>query len=347
LFHYFRGNMKFTRTGFKYYYAANEKFALKIKENIGNDTVIWIHDYQLMMIPEILRSLNVKNTIIFTWHIPWVSPEFFNIVPEAYTLLKSMLESDFITFHTELYENNFHRTVAYMNMQKLMHAKTSAIPLGIDPNRYACKKKHKKSDRIKIIFSIDRMDYTKGLLQRVQAIENLLYMRRDLQGKFVYIMHVTPSRSGIPEYNDIKNSLEMAIGRINGLYSTPHWVPIIYMYRKISEKALLSQYRKSDIALITPLIDGLNLVAMEFVAATDHGVLILSKFAGAAEELRGAILVNPNNVDELTSAIINAFELTEDEIQIRLKRMKSIVYKRNSEWWYRKILNNGTVKSNI
>lgn len=348
LFHYFRDKIKISAEGFKYYYIANEKFANTIEKKIDDDTIIWIHDYQLMMVPSILRNSGINNYIIFSWHIPWVSPEFYSIVPEAKFLTQSITKSNLITFHTKLYKRNFLSTMDYEQINFAQNLKIVAIPLGIDTQKFS-PGINKKKNKITVIFSIDRLDYTKGLIQRAKAIEKILSFRKDLIGKFVYIMSVTPSRSGIREYEDIKEQLEMEVGRINGLYSTTSWIPIIYMYRKISDKALISMYRKSDIALITPLIDGLNLVCKEYVSATDNGILILSKFAGAAERMDGALKVNPYNINELASSIIRAMEMDGKERIERLNKMKKCVNTKDSNWWYKRIINmagreNGTGK---
>jgi trehalose 6-phosphate synthase/phosphatase len=341
LFHYFRNNIHFDSTGFKYYYIANEKFAKIIKNNITPDTTIWLHDYQLMMVPSILRTMDVNNYIVFSWHIPWVSPEFFSILPEAKFLLQSISKSNLLTFHTRLYERNFFNALQYQGINLKNSLKSLAIPLGIDTSFFYPRKTKtlkSKKGKIFIIFSIDRLDYTKGLLQRVIAIDKILSYRKDLIGKFVYIMNVTPSRVGIPEYDEIKNRLEMEVGRVNGLYSTTSWIPIIYIYRKITGKSLISLYTKSDIALITPLIDGLNLVCKEFVSTTNKGVLILSKFAGAAESMDGALIVNPNNINELASNIVKAMEMSQQEKMERLEQMKRNVNAKDNAWWYKRII---------
>jgi trehalose 6-phosphate synthase/phosphatase len=342
LFHYFRNNIQMDATGFKYYYIVNEKFSKAIMEKIDSKTTIWVHDYQLMMIPSILRNMGVHNNIIFSWHIPWVSPEFFSIIPEGKFLARSVSKANLVTFHTRLYEKNFRSTLEYNNIKLVSHLKTLSVPLGIDTKIYTpLTGKHglHHVKRVPIIFSIDRMDYTKGLIQRVKAIDKVLSSRSDLSGKFVYLMNVTPSRAGIPEYDEIKNRLEMEIGRVNGLYSTSTWIPIVYMYHKIPFKSLLNLYSSGDIALITPLVDGLNLVSKEFVATTRKGILILSKFAGAADGLKGALIVNPNNINEIASSIVRALEMSSEERRLRLEKMKKYVVSRNSNWWYRRIIN--------
>ncbi len=341
LFHYFRSNIKLDATGFKYYYAVNEKFAKAIIEEIDSKTTIWIHDYQLMMVPSILRNLGIANNIIFSWHIPWVSSEFFSILPEGKFLARSISKSNLVTFHIKLYEKNFHRTLEYNNIKLISQLKTLSVPLGIDTRVYHPLKGQYGMHHVKkasIIFSVDRMDYTKGLIQRVKAIDKVLSYRKDLSGKFIYLMNVTPSRAGIQGYDEIRSKLEMEIGRVNGQYSTATWIPIVYMYHKMSFRSLLSLYSSGDIAMITPLIDGLNLVSKEFVATTKKGVLILSKFAGAAEGLKGALIVNPNNINEIASSIVRALEMSDKERKLRLEKMKKYVLLKNSDWWYKRII---------
>ncbi len=341
LFHYFRQNIKISHSSYKVYYNVNRKFAYKIMEDLNNDTVIWIHDYQLTMIPEILRENDVKNKIIFTWHIPWVSPEFFSIIPEAKNIMESLAKSDIITFHTELYKKNFIDTYKYIFGNK-PESKIYTFPLGVN-NKYYSYARGKKMNLYnindkKIIFSIDRLDYTKGLINRVLAIERLLKRYPEYINKFIYIMNVTPSRSTVADYISMKRELEMAIGRVNGEFSTINWSPIRYMYRKIKNSTLISYYKTADIALITPLIDGLNLVSKEFISVTENGVLILSKFAGSAYTMKDALIVNPYDIDAIVNAITRAIKMPDSEKKERLKNLKKDIETKNSEWWYKKIV---------
>ncbi len=341
LFHYFRQNIKIFNDSYKTYYNVNKKFAYKIMEDITDNTIIWIHDYQLTMVPEILRENGINNKIIFTWHIPWVSPEFFSIIPQAKDIMKSLSKSDIITFHTKIYEKNFISTYKYMFRDKLK-SKVYALPLGID-NKYFSSFNNKMINLYniknrKIIFSIDRLDYTKGLINRILAIEGLLRRHPEYINKFVYIMNVTPSRSTVADYISMKRELEMTIGRVNGEFSTINWSPIKYMYRKIKTSTLISYYKTADIALITPLIDGLNLVSKEFISVTEKGILILSKFAGSAYTMKDALIVNPYDINEMANAIIKAIKMPENEIKERLTNLKEDVETKNSEWWYKKII---------
>ncbi|EQD57039.1 UDP-forming alpha,alpha-trehalose-phosphate synthase [mine drainage metagenome] len=184
-----------------------------------------------------------------------------------------------------------------------------AIPLGIDDKYYGAKNvndsRRRHNSQRKTIFSIDRLDYTKGLKNRVLAIESLLSTHPELKHKFNYVMLVTPSRTTVSDYIMMKRELEMNIGRVNGKFGDLEWTPIVYMYRKVTDIVLKHHYRFSEIAFITPLIDGLNLVAKEFAAASDDGILILSKFAGASTDLRSAIIVNPYDVKEMAESLLS------------------------------------------
>ncbi|MDS0256735.1 trehalose-6-phosphate synthase [Thermoplasmatales archaeon AK] len=340
LFHYFRDRIRHTRSGFRYYYEVNRKFAEKIAEVSGRDSRIWVHDYQLSMVPKLLREEGYRGKIVFTWHIPWVAREFFSILPESGHLLESLNSCDLITFHTEDYVRNFRESVTGILREKVI-PRTKSIPLGIDVNYYSRKSHDEMVERPfenqKMIFSVDRLDYTKGLINRVYAVEELLRKHPDLRRRFVYVMVVNPSRTTVAEYAEMKRELEMVIGRVNGQHSDLRWRPIIYIYRKISDASLMRYYRQADVALITPLIDGLNLVAKEFVAASDHGVLVLSSFAGAARELGGALTVNPNDIEDVAEALFQAIQMPEEEIRSRLQQLKMTVKKHNLAWWIRAV----------
>lgn len=343
LFHYFRDRIRFSRDGFRYYKQVNEKFKDKILKHLQPDMKVWIHDYQLTLLPGMLRKSNVQNFVLFTWHIPWVASEFFSILPEAEEIIHSLSKADMITFHTPLYTNNFK-----LSAQKILRSslnennKLFSISLGIDDSYYqrrnGSKVRVKSLEGRKMIFSIDRLDYTKGLINRVLAIEDMMDRFPEYSGKFVYVMVVTPSRTSVSEYQALKRELEMTIGRVNGEYGNISWAPIIYMYRRISDNTLISYYSHADIAIITPLMDGLNLVSKEFVSVTDSGSLIISQFAGSSYDLKsGALVVNPNNISEMADAILYSLNMKKEEIHKRLSLMKENVYGRNLDWWLREI----------
>ncbi|QRF76032.1 putative bifunctional trehalose-6-phosphate synthase/HAD hydrolase subfamily IIB [Thermoplasmatales archaeon] len=342
LFHYFRERIKFTLSGFNIYYDVNRKFANAIMQNLREGMTIWIHDYQLSLVPGILREAGVKNRIIFTWHIPWVASEFFSTLPRSEELLASIARSNVITFHNETYAENFissYRSI--IGNSEDIRNKVHSISLGIDTSYYSTNNVkplggHSFTGR-KVIFSIDRLDYTKGLTKKVLTIERLLRMHPEYSEKFVFLMIVTPSRTGVQEYMMMKRELEMTIGRINGEYGSLNWYPIIYIYRKISQKTLLSYYVSADVALITPLFDGLNLVSKEFINATKKGVLIISRFAGAAADLKEALIVNPNDLEGTSEAIVRAFRMGHDEKMARLNKLKQNVQEYDINWWVKKI----------
>ncbi len=346
LFHYFRENIEHDENAYEIYRNVNKKFAQKIRSLKNSNDIIWIHDYQLALVPGYLRELGIRNKIIFSWHIPWVSSEFYTILPEREDIVSSIAKSDSITFHTQKYRTNFrHSYERIFGNDKNMEKKTFAYPLGIDYGSFSVDenvaRKRPFADQ-KIIFSIDRLDYTKGLVERVNSIERFMVKYPEMKEKFVFLMMVTPSRSGVEEYDRLKEKLEMTVGRINGQYGNLTWVPVVYMYRKITQEILKTYYSWGDIALITPMKDGLNLVSMEFLATTKHGVLVISEFAGISEYLRGAIRTNPNSVDDMASKIWQALTMSEHERDDRLKLMKDFLRKHDDVWWTNKVL--GTLK---
>lgn len=342
LFHYFRTRIKFTTDSFEEYRNVNRKFKDRILKYVQEDMDIWIHDYQLTLLPGMLKDAGLENHITFTWHIPWVSEEFFSILPESREIIRSICKSDLVTFHTKLYRKHFIESAKrLLGRVAAANLKVVSIPLGIDKDYYGSERDRPLGipnigDK-KVIFSIDRLDYTKGLANRVMAIDSLLRKHRELRNNFVYVMIVTPSRSSIEEYRVMKKDLEMNVGRVDGKYSNLAWRPILYMYRKINDNLLKSLYKRADIAFIAPLIDGLNLVSKEFVAASNNGIMIISKFAGASAELSGALKVNPYDISGMADALYTALNMKNDEIQGRLSQMKHVVETHDLNWWIQNV----------
>ena len=351
LFHYFRDRIKNNPKGFSYYNQINNRFAEAIAEQIEPYQVLWVHDYQLTLLPKMLRKKGVDNFTIFTWHIPWVASEFYATLPKASEILEGITASDMITFHTDLYRKNFRESCeSLIGNRHNIEEKLFTFSLGIDTTYYGSSRNQNqiielKNNR-KLIFSIDRLDYTKGLANRALAIESLLKRYPEDARKFSYVMIVTPSRSSVTEYINMRKDLEMTVGRINGMYSDLSWQPIIYMYRKVTDNNLMRYYRSADVGLITPLIDGLNLVSKEFVAATSKGVLILSRFAGSAYALEDALKVNPFDINEVADTIHHAMNMEEDEIFSRLRGMKETVETRDLKWWLNEIKRTATQRMN-
>ena len=361
LFHLFVEKMHLEEEYWNSYRKVNEKFAKVAIEKIDTDDLIWIHDYHLSLVPHFIRKIKPDAKIAFFWHIPWPPWELFNSLPQRDKLLEGILNSDLIGFHARSYVKNFMacavrkkgvRIDAKKNIIITSNNKTKVqhFPLGISYNDFAhSDESHlasKKITRLKkmyeathLILGIDRLDYTKGILNRLKAFEFFLEQNPQFRKKAVFAQVVTPSRRGIEEYDIMKKEIDETVGQINGRFGTEEWTPIKYFYRKISQQSLLEHYEAADVALLTPLRDGMNLVAKEYVAAKDEeGVLILSEFAGASEELNEAITVNPYDIQATAGAIKTAIEMPTEEKKQRFRTMKKKVKERDAEWWLKKFL---------
>jgi trehalose-6-phosphate synthase len=292
-------------------------------------------------------------------HIPFPQPEVFEVLPWRTQILRALLQFDRIGFQTARDCRNFIAclqhlltdvSVSHINGDALVYAqeRVTAIgvhPISIDYDQYA----HEVDDavtirsamRTQIILGVDRLDYTKGIPERLAAFERLLGSQPDLSGRVSMVQIVVPSREEISEYLQLKLQIELAVGRINGQYGRPDWMPIHYFYRSFCPAELISFYRAADIALVTSLRDGMNLVAKEFCASRvdDRGVLILSEFTGAAEELKcGALMVNPYDTCAVAAMIGSALHMSELEQQIRMERMRSQIRVNNVFEWSRSFL---------
>lgn len=336
IFHYFRDRTKIRPKSYEQYLSVNRKFAERIKEQYTEGSIIWIHDYQLSLVPGMVKAMLPEAFVVTTWHIPWVAGEFFSILPHSKDIYFSLAQSNLIVFHTEVYAQNFVNTQSeiHINIPNI-RSRVTTIPLGIDEKYYSRIEGHerRKHRERKIIFSVDRLDYTKGLANKIFAIEELLKRHPELEGKFSCLMFVTPSRISVREYQIMKSDLEMHIGRVNGKFGNVDWMPIVYIHRKMSDTSLKLHYRSADVALITPLMDGLNLVSKEFVAASENGVLIISRFAGASRELKGALVVNPYDKTEVAESIFQALNMDPEEKRSRLMTLKHVVKRKDLNWW--------------
>jgi trehalose 6-phosphate synthase/phosphatase len=329
LFHYFSSLVEYKTNYFEAYMKVNLFFADQLTPMLHPDDIIWIHDYQLMLLPQLLRGENPELSIGFFLHIPFPSYEIFRLLPMEWkkTLLQGIMGADLIGFHTHDYVQHFIQSVKmvlgldnyYQNLQYQERlVKVDLFPIGIDykkfhstgsdPAMIKMRDDLKKNfENKKIIFSVDRLDYTKGLMSRLTAMEYFLDKYPHWREKVVFVLNVVPSRDTIRAYDERKKMTEEKIGTINGKYSTLSWQPIIYRYNHLTFNELLALYHAADAALVTPLRDGMNLVAKEYIAScSDCGVLILSELAGAASELNEALLVNPTDVVDVASAINKA-----------------------------------------
>ncbi|MBN2319942.1 MAG: bifunctional alpha,alpha-trehalose-phosphate synthase (UDP-forming)/trehalose-phosphatase [Acidobacteria bacterium] len=350
LFHYFQVYTKYDEEYWKHYVQVNKIFYQTLLELLEPDDVLWVHDFHLMLLPKMVRKKMPSVTIGFTLHIPFPNFEIYRLLPRKWRkdILEGLLGSDLIGFHTNDYKQDFLRCIIRIlghesNMGEIVIGdrivKTDSFPMGIDYRKYhngaTSPKTQQESLKIRerlwgarIILSIDRLDYTKGIANRLEAFQTFLESYPRWIGKVVLILIVVPSRVEVEHYGQMRNHIESLVGKINGKFGNPSWTPIIYMSRPLTFSPLVAMYAASDIALITPLRDGMNLIAKEYLAcrADKTGVLVLSEMAGASKELVEAIIINPNNREEIAEALAQALEMPEDEqvqrnsaMQIRLK----------------------------
>ncbi|NHB68888.1 bifunctional alpha,alpha-trehalose-phosphate synthase (UDP-forming)/trehalose-phosphatase [Bacteroidales bacterium M08MB] len=369
LFHYFTQHSEFNIEYWEYYQKVNQKFADKILKVANPSDTIWIQDYQLLLLPKLLRDAQPDLTIGFFLHIPFPSYEILRILPWRKEIVEGMLGSDLVGFHTFDYERHFmssvRRLLGYdniLNTVKLNErvVKFDNFPMGID---YAYFHSYSKSleeakelpkdslkatftkgvlsNGIRLILSIDRLDYAKGIPQRLEAFEQFLNRYPQYVGKVCLAMFVIPSREVLAEYQTLKKTVDEMVGRINGQFGTAGWMPIWYFYRTISTEEKIEMYSVSDIALISPLRDGMNLIAKEYIASRvdKTGVLILSEMTGVSKEMSEALQVNPSNIHEVAESIREALEMSASEQKQRNKVMQKRLKLYNEEKWANDILN--------
>ncbi len=351
LFHYFPNYASFENEFWDEYKNLNEIFCDEVLRVVKPGDVIWVHDYHLMLLPAMLRK-KIDNPIGFFLHIPFPSFEMFRLFPKESRdgILNGLLGSDLIGFHTHDYSQYFLRTVLrilgienYMGKIQFPDriTKVNTYPMGIEFEKFhnmdvsPFDSEKPAKDKPRIVLSVDRLDYTKGIINRLQGFEMFLKKNPDWHGKVFMNMILVPSRTGVSAYKKIKRKLDELVGNINGNYGTVHWTPIVYQYTSLPHKELIAQYRMSDVSLITPLRDGMNLVAKEYVASLqDHkGVLILSEFTGAAKELSEAIIINPNNIVEIADSIARALSIPEEDQIYSNKLMQKRLKRYNVKRW--------------
>lgn len=346
LFHYFPSLVEYRKEYFEAYRQINEQFAEKILSILRDDDVVWVHDYQLMMVPQLLRKKKKDLSIGFFLHIPFPSYEMLRLMPTEWktSLISGMLGADLIGFHTHDYVQHFIQSAKMLvgvdNQFNILQyrnrlIRTDLFPIGIDFEKFQeaarnediIQRKKEVCENFadkKIIFSVDRQDYTKGLMYRLKGYEEFLINHPEWKEKVVFILNVIPSRNDIPAYLERKKGLEEKVGTINGKFSTLQWQPLIYRYNHLTFEELAALYQAADVALITPLRDGMNLVAKEYVAScmNHSGVLILSELTGAASELNEALLVNPTDTVEVSNAIAHSLSMPLFEQKQRMALMQ-------------------------
>lgn len=361
MFHYFTDYATFEEKEWEAYERVNQKFADVVLEHIEDGDIVWVHDYQLLLLPKMIKEKKPNTTIGFFLHIPFPSYEIFRTIPWREQLLEGMLGADLLGFHTYDYERHF-----LSSIKRLLHLdvnfneitledriiKVDSFPMGIDYNRYnqaALKRQNnsaEKSDlqirlervieeKRKLILSIDRMDYTKGIPNRIRAFEYFLDAHPEYKEKVSLVMLAVPSRSNVPQYKKLKRETDELVGRINGKFASVNWTPIWYFYRSVPFEDLIDLYTSSDIALITPIRDGMNLVAKEYVATRtkEDGVLILSEMAGAAKEMNEALLINPNSFDAFAKNLHRALSMPVKEQKSRMRFLQQRLKRYDVEKW--------------
>ena len=331
LFHYFSARTVYEERFWKTYKQVNQTFCDQVMKIARPHDYIWVHDYQLMLLPQLLRQKLPELAIGFFLHIPWPSFELFCLLPWRQEILNGLLGADLIGFHTYDYVRHFISSMCRMTGFEHTLGKVSignrivkidAFPMGIDYEKYSkaindtgvekeVQRILQKVGKRKVIISIDRLDYTKGIIQRLEAFDLFLSENPGYKGKVTLIMVAVPSRTGVEDYRALRNRLEQLVGRVNGEHGAIGYMPVWYLYRFVPFKRLTALYSIADVALVTPLRDGMNLIAKEFVATkTDgRGVLIISEMTGAARELGEALIVNANNKAAIVHAIKEALEM--------------------------------------
>ena len=377
LFHYFIEYSLFDNLQWEKYKEINKKFSDCVLSNLGENDTVWIHDYQLMLCPKMIKDKRPDIKIGFFLHIPFPSFEIFRTFPRRKELLQGILGSDVIGFHTYDYQRHFLSSVKRIlkldvnfnnviyNYRKIL---INTFPMGIDFKKFndaalnhKKQKKHEKSEirkqlelhkkgssESKLILSIDRLDYTKGVINRIKAFEIFLDKYPSYFEKVRLIMLMVPSRSDVPEYKKLKKQTDELVGRINGKFATVNWTPIWYYYRAMDFHDLIDLYMLSDIAMISPLRDGMNLVAKEYVSTRidNDGVLILSEMAGASKELYEALLVNPFDLDSMANSLYKALNMPLKEQEKRNLSMQKRIKTYNVKFWAQEFINSLENKPN-
>lgn len=361
LFHDLLDHCNFETSHWESYQRANYKFAVAVATKATDKDLIWVQDYHLMMVGYFLDEMGFRDRTAFFLHIPFPPKDIFIKLPWRQEIMEALLSYRLIGFQTERDRRNFIHCLKHLlpSAQVSHHTKypfvrydkhvtrIGAFPISIDFRYFNDLAKsqevadaawfiHERYQNQKIILGVDRLDYTKGIPRRLLAFENCLERYPELNEKIILVQIVVPSRMKVPEYQQMKRQIDEIVGRINSRFTRRGWMPIHYIYSTLNRVELLGYYKASEIALITPLKDGMNLVAKEYCASCidDTGVLILSEFAGAASRMDvGAILVNPYNLEEVADAIFRAYYMDIDEQKERLRKLRGEIRKNNVFRW--------------
>ena len=348
LLHYRVGLMEYQRSELDIYLTVNTVFAQKLAPLLAPDDIVWVHDYHLFPLGEALRALGVRNRIGFFLHIPFPPPALFAALPGGAQLVRSMGAYDMIGVQTDQDRDQLNAALEAESVER----RAETFPIGIDPAEFALQARRaigraearrmiESMGRRLLILGVDRLDYSKGIPERFRGFARLLERFPGHRNKVTFLQVAPVSRGDVPEYIALRRTLDELAGRINGERAEFDWVPLRYLTRSMARPTLAGFHRIARIGLVTPLRDGMNLVAKEYVAAQDEndpGVLVLSRFAGAASSMAGALLVNPHDPDEIAEALDEALSLPLEERQARWRTMIEAVQRDTASAWAKRFL---------
>jgi trehalose 6-phosphate synthase/phosphatase len=340
--------------GWDVYEAVNARFADAVAEHYRPGDLVWVHDYQLLRVPALVRERIPDARIGFFLHVPFPNPEIFFTLPNRHWLVEGMMGADLVGFHTRRYHGHFRAALrrlfsveadsAGIARWQSRRVKLGVFPISVDAADFArraaareveAKTMEYKTSALRLLVGIDRLDYSKGIPRRLIALQRLFVRHPEWRERVRLIQVAVPTREHVDAYRRFRREVSSLVGQINGELATPTWTPIQYIHRSIPSDVLLALYRAADVMLVTPLRDGMNLVAKEFPAARidEDGVLVLSEFAGAADELTDAILVNPYDVDGTADAIHRALTMDVTERRHRMRRLRQTVQEFDVHRW--------------
>ncbi|MCK6446906.1 MAG: bifunctional alpha,alpha-trehalose-phosphate synthase (UDP-forming)/trehalose-phosphatase [Planctomycetes bacterium] len=358
LFHSMLESLPLSSDDFELYTEANQRFADAIVAHARPGDRIWIHDYQLLLVPALVRAKLPQARIGFFLHIPFPASPIWRVLPQRAELLRGLLGADLVGFHTHDYARHFAAALLHVLGLEVAvdrvrwHDRSVSIgsfPMGIDARGYSAiaeePEVRDETERLrtgpeKLLVGIDRLDYTKGIPRRLLALQELLDRHVELRGLVRLVQVAVPSRTTVQVYRAMRQTIDELVGRIQGMFATASWVPVHYLHRALSSREVVALYRAADVMLVTPIRDGMNLVAKEFVAARndEDGVLVLSEFAGAAGELSGALLVNPFDTRAVSDACHRALTMPREERRERMRAMRARVFAADADQWARGFL---------
>lgn len=362
LFHYFQEYCEVESDQWRSYQEVNQKFAAAAVEEYRDGDLIWVHDYHLLLVPRMIRQQIPDARIAFFLHIPFPAKEIYLIAPQAEELVDGLLGADLVGFHVQGYARNFLQAAAELTDFRYStepmtirvagrEVAVDSFPISIDFEQFneIAKREETEARRQSIrsyyradfvALGVDRLDYTKGILERLQAIEIMLDRHPELQGRFTFVQISAPSRTEVDTYQEMRDEVERMVGRINGRFGARGCLPIDYRYESHSQEELVAYYRAADVAVVTPLRDGMNLVAKEYVASRPDGdgCLVLSRFTGSVAELSSAVIVSPYQPESTAESIFTALTMPDEERRRRMQKMRATVRRFDIHWWLESFL---------